>query len=183
MVKAKLLDTDKMLIVDGPLQFIAEDTGKDSFADLFYNVIGVSKSFDPNLNMTEKRAGTHIGAILLDLDYAYRTPVFHKTNSRGREFGFWYLRIRRKQHIKNPFDGILKVEKMATKDECDAGGLDSSSVDNISFSLLSESRPTCHGKDERWPNHLYPVYLAEKMVKASFMGDVFFINQFQRNIF
>lgn len=38
--------TDRMLIVDGPLQFIVQDDGKPEFADLFYNVVGVSKSFD-----------------------------------------------------------------------------------------------------------------------------------------
>ena len=49
MVRSNDLDTDRMLIVDGPLQFLKEDTGKKDFADLFYNVVGVSKSFDPML--------------------------------------------------------------------------------------------------------------------------------------
>lgn len=49
MVKSGSLDTDRMLIVDGPLQFLRQDTGKAEFSDLFYNVIGVSKSFNPML--------------------------------------------------------------------------------------------------------------------------------------
>ena len=39
MVKSGSLDTDRMLIVDGPLQFLRQDTGKAEFSDLFYNVI------------------------------------------------------------------------------------------------------------------------------------------------
>lgn len=182
MVKAKILDTDKMLIVDGPLQFLGEDNGKDDFADLFYNVVGVSKSFNPNLSVSDKRSGAHIGTQILKLNYGERTPVFRKKNSRNRVFGFWYLRIRQRQDVKNPLDGIIKVEKMAIREDIERG-FDTDVVDNISLSLIAESIPTCHGKDERWPNHLYPVYLAETMIKSTFASDVAFINQFQRDVF
>ena len=182
MVKAKVLDTSKMLIVDGPLQFLAEDNGKDDFADLFYNVVGVSKSFDPNLSISDKRTGTHIGAQVLNLNFGERTPVFKKKNSRGRVFGFWYLRIRQRQNVRNPLDGIIKVEKMAIREDIE-NGFHTDVIDNISLSLIAEGIPTCHGKDDRWPNHLYPIYLAETMIKSTFAGDVAFINQFQRDIF
>lgn len=43
MVKSGALDTDRMLVVDGPLQFLRQDTGKSEFADLFYNVNIVEK--------------------------------------------------------------------------------------------------------------------------------------------
>lgn len=182
MVEAKILDTDKMLIVDGPLQFLGEDNGKDAFADLFYNVVGVSKSFDPNLSVSDKRNGTHIGAQILKLNYGERTPVFRKKNSRGRVFGFWYLRIRHQENVKNPLDGIIKVEKMAIREDIE-NGFDTDVIDNISLSLLAEGTPTCHGKDKRWPNHLYPVFLTETMIKSTFASDVAFINQFQRDVF
>ncbi len=182
LVHGKILDTNKMLIVDGPLQFLAEDNGKDAFADLFYNVVGVSKSFDPNLSISDKRSGTHIGAQILKLNYGERTPVYKKTNSRGRVFGFWYLRIRHRANVKNPLDGIIKVEKMAIREDIESG-FDTDVIDNISLSLLAEGIPTCHGKDERWPNHLYPIFLAETMIKATFSSDVAFINQFQRDVF
>ena len=181
MVRSNDLDTDKMLIVDGPLQFLKEDTGKKDFADLFYNVVGVSKSFDPMLPISERtRGGQQIGSQLLNLDYAERTPVFYKRNSRGRVFGCWYLRIRPKAHVNSPLQGIIKVEKMAREEEFESG-FESDVIDNISCSLLEECTPTCHGKDERWAAHLYPVYLTETMVKASFMGDLAFINQFKKN--
>ena len=80
MVNSGALEPDQMLIVDGPLQFIRQDTGKPEFADMFYNVVGVSKSFDPMLPTSSKarRGGTQIGAELLKLEYGERTPVFLK---------------------------------------------------------------------------------------------------------
>ena len=182
LVNTDILDTDKMLVVDGPLQFIAEDNGKDEFADLFYNVVGVSKSFDPNLRTSDKRTSPHVGALTLDLQYGERTPVFRKKNSKGRVFGFWYLRIRKPKNVKNPLDGIIKVEKMALKEDAE-NGFQTDVIDNISLSLLAEGIPTCHGKDNRWASHLYPIYMAETMIKSTFLSDVYFINQFQRNIF
>lgn len=41
MVNSETLEPNHMLIVDGPLQFIRQDTGKPEFADMFYNVVGV----------------------------------------------------------------------------------------------------------------------------------------------
>lgn len=181
MVNSKTLEPNRMLIVDGPLQFIKQDTGKAEFADMFYNVVGVSKSFDPMLPTSgkAKRGGTQIGAELLKLEYGERTPVFLKENSRGRKFGCWYLRIRPKNRVSNPLQGIIKIEKMATLEDED--GLNTSVVDNISLSLLNEGSPTCYGRDERWASHLYPVYLTETLIKATFESDLVFINNFKRN--
>lgn len=183
MVRSGRLDTYKMLIVDGPLQFIKQDTGKPEFADLFYNVVGVSKSFDPMLPTSSKakRGVTQIGAELLKLDYGERTPVFLKENSKHRKFGCWYLRIRPKNRVSNPLEGIIKIEKMAMVEDIDKEGLDTAVVDNISLSLLNEGSPTCYGKDERWASHLYPMYLTETLIKSSFESDIVFINNFKRN--
>ncbi len=181
MVTSGTLTTDRMLIVDGPLQFIRQDTGKPEFADMFYNAVGVSKSFDPMLPTSSKakRGGTQIGAELLKLDYGERTPVFLKENSRHRQYGCWYLRIRPRNRVSNPLEGIIKIEKMATLDDID--GLNSSVVDNISLSLLNEGAPTCYGRDERWASHLYPVYMTETLIKSSFESDLVFINNFKRD--
>lgn len=182
MVKSGLLSTGQMLIVDGPIQFVAQDRHDRNFSDLFYNVIGVSKSFDPMLPMSEKTRGSaQVGSQLLKLEYGERTPVFlNNRNNQHRRYGCWYLRIRPKAHVLSPLDGIIKIEKLATDDDYE-NGLDSDIVDNLSRSLLEECSPTCHGSDDRWPNHLYPVFLAETMVKATFLGDLFFMSQFRRN--
>ncbi len=86
---------------------------------MFYNVVGVSKSFDPMLPTSNKnkRGGTQIGAELLKLKYGQRTPVFLKENSKHRKFGFWYLRIRPKNKVSGPLEGIIKIEKMAVLEE------------------------------------------------------------------
>lgn len=181
MVRSRILEPDKMLIVDGPLQFIRQDNGTPSFADLFYNVVGVSKSFNPMLPTSgkSKRGSAQIGTELLKLEYGERTPVFLKVNSKGRRFGCWYLRIRPRNRVSNPLQGIVKLEKMALID--DEEGIHSEIVDNISLSILNEGSPTCYGRDERWPSHLYPVYLTETLIKSSFESDLVFINKFKRN--
>lgn len=182
MVKSGSLDTDRMLVVDGPLQFLRQDTGKPEFSDLFYNVIGVSKSFNPMLPASgkSKRGGTQIGAELLKLEYGERTPVFMKENDRGRRFGVWYLRIRPKNRVSNPLEGIIKIEKMALEDYYDSG-IPTDIIDTISLSLLNECSPTCYGRDERWASHLYPVYLTEALIKSTFESDLVFINNFKRD--
>lgn len=181
MVRSDVLKPDRMLIVDGPLQFLGQDTGKPEFADLFYNVAGVSKSFDPMLptSSKSKRGGTQIGAELLKLGYGERTPVFLKVNDRHRRFGCWYLRIRPPRRMGNPLEGIVKIEKMAGPDDED--GLNSSVVDNISISILNEGAPTCYGKDKRWASHLYPVYLTETLIKSTFESDLVFMNHFKQD--
>ena len=181
MVTSGTLEPDKMLIVDGPLQFIRQDTGKPEFADMFYNVVGISKSFDPMLPTSNKarRGGTQIGAELLKLEYGQRTPVFLKENTKHRKFGCWYLRIRPKNRVSNPLEGIVKIEKMAVLEDDD--GISTSVVDNISLSILNECSPTCYVRDERWASHLYPVYLTEALIKSSFESDLVFISNFKRN--
>lgn len=180
MTRSKKLETGRMLVVDGPLQFLGQDNGKPEFADMFYNVVGISKSFNPMLPTSSKakRGGTQIGAELLKLRYGERTPVFLKENAKYRKYGCWYLRIRPANRVLNPLDGIVKVEKMAIMDDED--GLNSSVVDNISLSILNEGAPTCYGKDTRWASHLYPVYLTETLVKSSFESDFVFMSNFKR---
>lgn len=182
MVQSNTLEPDRMLIVDGPLQFIGQDTGKSEFADMFYNVVGISKSFNPMLPTSgkAKRGGTQIGAELLKLEYGERTPVFLKENDRHRRFGVWYLRIRPRNRVSNPLEGIIKIEKMALEDHYDSG-IPTDVVDTISLSLLNECSPTCYGRDERWASHLYPVYLTETLIKSSFESDLVFIHNFRRD--
>ena len=171
MVKKDVLDSDNLLILDGSLQFLTQKFNPD----IFYNVVGVTKSFNPN--STEMTKGKiHIGALLTKLEFAERTPVLYSTDKSNRYiYGVWFVRIR-KAHKGNPLDGIIKIEKMALKDDKERDGFETNLIDNISLSLIAERNPTCHGKDERWANHLYPVYLTEKMIKSTFLSDMHFQN-------
>jgi hypothetical protein len=183
MVHSSALDTNKMLIVDGPLQFLKEDTRTQEFEDLFYNVVGVSKSFNPMLSTsTKRRGGTQIGAEVIKLNYGERTPVIKKVNDRDRIFGCWYLRIRHREYMSNPLEGVIKIEKMAMKEDIEREGLDTDIVDNISMSLMNEGNPTCFGNDNRWASHLYPIYLTEQLIKSTLESDFVFMNQFKKNL-
>ena len=173
-MRQKLLSTDEMLVIDGSLQFLTQKFDPA----IFYNVIGISKSFNPNLTGVLK-GKTHIGVVLSKLEFGERTPVYKydTSGSRKNTIGAWYLRIRERSNVHNPLEGVVKVEKMAM-DEDKEDGFKTDMIDNISRSILAERNPTCHGSDSRWANHLYPMYLSEKILKSSFLSDSFFINLF-----
>jgi hypothetical protein len=173
MVQSNDLDTDKVLLLDGSLQFISQKFNPD----IFYNVIGVSKHFNPNLTGI-LRGKVHIGSLLAKLEFGERTPVIRTTSRDERyTYGSWYLKIRETRDVRNPLEGVIKVEKMALNEHLERG-FETSIIDNISESLLYERIPTCHGNDTRWANHLYPVYLTEKLVKSTFLSDAHFVNLF-----
>ncbi len=170
----KVLSTDEMLVIDGSLQFLTQRFDPA----IFYNVVGISKSFNPNLTGILK-GKIHIGVILSKLEFGERTPVYKydTSGSRKNTIGAWYLRIREKKDVRNPLEGVVKIEKMALEENME-NGFETDLIDNISRSILSERNPTCHGKDNRWANHLYPIYLSEKILKSSFISDSFFMNLF-----
>ncbi len=171
IVNQHCLSTDSMLVIDGSLQFMTQKFDPR----IFYNVIGISKSFNPNLTGILK-GKKQIGVLLANLEFGERTAVYKYDTDKSRyTIGAWYLRIRQKTHIRNPLDGIIKIEKMAMDDEKECG-FDTSVIDNVSSSILGEIYPTCHGNDSRWNNHLYPIFLTEKYLKSKFMSDLLFIN-------
>lgn len=175
MVSTRLLKPDEMLVIDGSLQFM----DKKANDGLFANVIGISKSFNPNLQGLLKRKTQEIAVALTKLKYGQRTPVYkYPMKSNNRVIGAWYLRIRDEHKMSNPLDGIVKIEKIAINDHEKEEGFESGLVDNISRSILSERNVTCYGKDNRWPNHIYPMYLTEKMLKESFLSSHYFLNLF-----
>jgi hypothetical protein len=173
MVTSKDLSTDAMLLLDGSLQFITQKFNPD----IFYNVIGVSKHFNPNLSGVT-RGKVHIGSLLVKLNFGERTPVIKiKSRDERYTYGAWYLKIRDIKTVNNPLEGVIKVEKMALKEHME-NGFETSIIDNISAALINERIPTCHGKDSRWANHLYPIYLTEKLVKSTMLSDIHFVNLF-----
>ena len=71
MVNSTKLKNYEMLIVDGSLQFSKVDDD-----NIFANVIGISKSFNPNLQGILKSKNKQIGNHLTNLEFGERTPVF-----------------------------------------------------------------------------------------------------------
>lgn len=57
-------------------------------------------------------------------------------------------------------------------------GLQTDEVDLISANIINERNPVCYGNDDRWANHLYPIYLTEKFIKSRYISDIHFLNLF-----
>lgn len=179
MVHSNNLDTNKMLMIDGSLQF----SGIEDEDAIFGNVVGISKSFNPNLQGILKSKNKEIGSYLTDLKFGERTPVYlyeveGKKKKTKTKIGAWYLRIHPRERLKKPLDGVIKIEKIATRREQKEDGFDTEMINNISRSILLERNVTCYGNDDRWTNHLYPIYLTELFLKNSFVSDTFFLNIF-----
>jgi hypothetical protein len=117
--------------------------------------------------------------MIANLKQFERTPAaMYKTDRVDGKFAVWYVRLRDPRKHRGPFDGIVKVEKILVTDKEAEYGLDSSEVDNISAWLVNERNPVCYGKDDRWANHLYPVYLTETYIKSKYRSTAHFINLF-----
>lgn len=186
LVKQNLLNQDGYLIKDGSLQYSKTVSG--DFRELaiyqsnYRRVVGVSKSFNPEFSTDKK--GQSNAARIANLPNKHRTPavmyVPSESNQRiGRSrFSIWYVRIREAKYTESPFAGVVKLEKVLTTEEEIENGLDSGEVDRITANIINERNPVCYGKDGRWANHLYPIYLTETYIKSKFLSDLHFINLF-----
>lgn len=168
MESYNLLRNDAMLVIDGPLRF------KKKF-DLvqFRNVIGLSKTFRPSFSIGTGKSKQDVGALTSKLDFGRRTQAF-RTQEEEKVIGMWYLRIRSPQYMHDPLQGIVKIECYAVDPEDRENGIEMGRIDTISGHILNERNVTPYKSDSRWASHIYPVYLAESFLKASFMSDTTF---------
>lgn len=170
MAECRLLTNDSLLVIDGPLRF------KKKFdITQFRNVIGLSKSFRPSFTLGKGKRKVDVGALTSGLAFGERTSVF-KTVDERKIIGMWYLRLRPCSKMSNPLQGVVKMECYAISPEEQENGLEADRIDTISSYILRERNVTPYHADWRWASHIYPVYLAETYVKASFISDT----QFQR---
>lgn len=186
LVKKNFLNQDTYLIKDGSLQYSKTTSG--DFRELavyqsnYRRVVGVSKSFNPEFSTDRK--GQSNAARIANLPNKHRTPaVMYVPSEDNRRIGksrfsIWYVRIREAGYTESPFAGVLKLEKVLTTEEEIENGLDSGEVDRITANIINERNPVCYGKDGRWANHLYPIYLTETYIKSKFLSDLHFINLF-----
>ena len=56
--------------------------------------------------------------------------------------------------------------------------IDTNLINLISANLIKEAYPTCYGKDTRWANHLYPVFLTEYFCKSNYINQNIILNLF-----
>ncbi len=167
------------LIKDGSVDY--QKSSRGSYRDLsrlksnYKCVVGVSKKFNPEKCVDYK--GQSKASLIAQLPLYHRTPAFKFRSSRaGGDQGAvhlaaWYIRIRDLKHTVSPFDGVIKAERILVTDNEIENGLDSEEVDLISANLACERNPTCYGRDLRWANHLYPIYLTELSMKNRRMSD------------
>jgi hypothetical protein len=175
MMDDRDLRDDAILVVDGSLQFRREVLQRNAFPiTQLANVIGISKSFTPSQPVVGARGSKHLGTYLQNLEYGQRTPVFKAGHDEFKDvLGVWYLRIRPRRMMNNPLAGIIKIEVLANGEERE-NGLDRDRVDHLSALILSERNVTPYGSDNRWANHIYPIYLTELYLKSGFHSDVYF---------
>jgi hypothetical protein len=169
LVSKSIINDRSWLIKDGSLEYnrIANKDDRFSFSRIRSNykrVVGVSKSFNPELAKLKNNKSA--AGMIARLKPYERTPaLMYSTDRVEGKFAVWYTRLRESRQSRGPFDGVVKVEKILVTDHENEHGLDSSEVDNISAWLVNERNPVCYGKDDRWANHLYPVYLTETYIK------------------
>lgn len=181
LVTDKKLSDESWLVKDGSLEYTKVDESDPyhytRVKDNYKHVIGLSKSFNPEL--MQMKGNKSASRVLAELPVYHRTPAFRFVSGKADgEFAIWYIRIR-KLHTFNhgPFDGIVKVEKLLIGEERDVG-LNSDEVDDISAWIINERNPACYGKDSRWANHIYPVYLTENYIKSKYMSTLCFTHLF-----
>lgn len=182
LVEENLLSDRAWLVKDGSLEYsrLADRANPFVFSKIKSNykrVVGVSKSFNPELAKLSNNKSA--AKMIADLKPFERTPAaMYSTDRVEGKFAVWYVRLRAPRLSRGPFDGIVKVEKILTTAHEEEYGLESAEVDNISAWIVNERNPVCYGKDDRWANHLYPIYLTERFVKSKYRGTAHFINLF-----
>lgn len=183
LVARHKISDESYLIKDGSLEYKSTSNSsmnlnEAKMKNAFQYVIGVSKSFNPA--MCKVKGGGTNSSIIANLKENERTPAAcytSKISGNGVDFCVWYLRLRDSKYSNNVFDGVIKVEKLVQEDERN-NGVDSEMIDTISAFLLLERNPVAYGKDSRWANHLYPVYVTESFAKSKYMANDTFLKLF-----
>lgn len=182
LVKLGFLLPTSYLLKDGSLEYQVHRIGSKRELERFRNnyqfVVGVSKSFNPEYCVDKN--GRNNSDMIANLELFSRTPVskYYSERIGDMYFAVWFVRIRERKVTNNPFDGILKIEKILVNSEQIENGLDSEEVDLITANIINERNPVCYGADRRWANHLYPVYVTESYLKSKYLGESMFLNLF-----
>lgn len=157
---------DEWLVVDGGL-------GNEYLDWQGSPLIGVAKSFQRDLQFKmgsgPRERTLNLYGLLAGLDEGHRTAVFPRWAGEAREgkIVFWYVRIRPQRGLDYPLMGVVKVETPNPSREA----LDSDLVDLISGAVVAERSVAPHGQDSRWHAHLYPIFIAERVIKDQFYSE------------
>lgn len=179
LCKKNKLDSSHFLIKDGSLQYNPtfsnfDKTDRTLMRENYRYVVGVSKSFDPELLPDFK--GHKLSKTIAGLKPFERTKVYRYTSdSNGIQYAVWYLRLRNSNFRETNFSDVIKCEMVLVNDE---DSIETELIDIICANLINEAYPVCYGIDSRWANHLYPVYLTEKFCKSKYFSNDIVLNLF-----
>jgi len=157
---------DTWLILDGSVQFIEQDIWDSWAGEQGPCLIGVAKSFkkDPIFQFGRRSSQRKdITSILAGLPHAHRTTVF---SAYGGKVAFWYVRLREQRELDYPLMGVVKVELPRP----DYTPVPADLADLISRVLVAERNVSPYGLDRRWHCSLYPIYIAEQVIKNKFFS-------------
>ncbi len=172
------LDSSHYLIKDGSLEYNSgrnkSEEERLKYRENYRYVVGVSKSFDPEL--IPDFEGHKLSKTIAGLKPHERTKVYrYKSDFNGEEYAVWYLRLRQDDFSETNFSDIVKCE-MVILNEGDF--IQTDLINSISANLINEAYPVCYGNDTRWANHLYPVYLTETYCKSKYINSEIVLNLF-----
>ena len=180
LCKENKLNAESWLIKDGSLQYnprfsSIESASWNNMRANYKYVVGVSKSFDPDL--IRNFEGKKMSQIIANLRPFERTKAYKyvSEHSNGMTFAVWYLRLRNSSFRETNFSDIIKCEMLMFNP---AVPIETSTIDAISANLIREAYPVCFGSDTRWANHLYPVYLTETFCKSQYIDSNIFLSLF-----
>jgi hypothetical protein len=159
-----LRNENNWLILDGAVKFVETDIW-NSWKDNPY-LIGVAKSFrkDPMFQFGRRQSQRiDITSILAGLPHAHRTVAF---SAYEGQVAFWYVRLRQQKDMDYPLMGVIKVELPRPHNE----SVTSELADLISRALVAERNVTPYGLDRRWHCSLYPIHIAEQVIKNRFFS-------------
>lgn len=157
-----LRNNNSWLILDGAVKFVEEDIW-NSWQTIPY-LIGVAKMFrkDPMFQFGRSISQRKdITSIIAGLPHAHRTVAF---SAYGGQVAFWYVRLREQKELDYPLMGVVKVELPRPDKTPVPAGL----ADLVSRALVAERNVTPYGLDRRWHCSLYPIHIAEKVIKNRF---------------
>jgi hypothetical protein len=159
-------DQNNWLILDGSVKFVEEDIWNSWKTEQGPCLIGVAKSFQKNPMFQFGRRSSQrkdITSILAGLPHAHRTAAF---SAYGGQVAFWYVRLREQRELDYPLMGVIKVELPCP----DQAPVPTELADLISRALVAERNVTPYGLDRRWHCSLYPIHIAEQVIKSRFFS-------------
>jgi len=160
-------DDDSWLILDGSVKFVEEEIWESWKSRASPCLIGVAKSFrkDPMFQFGQRPSQRKdITAILAGLPHAHRTAAF---SAEGGKIPFWYVRLREQKELDYPLMGVVKVEIPRP----DLSPVPAELADFLSRALVAERSVTPYGLDRRWHCSLYPIHIAEEVIKNRFYSN------------